>query len=118
MESQRVRCHFHELSSDAPVGRNFPELTIIILIWQGGGVLIGGGLVDFKSCNINNNIAVRRSFLEPSSYAPVGRNFPELTSDDRFPLRRISHGISVCTLPFPGTFFLRPRRKKLPGTDI
>ena len=54
------------------------------------------------------------TFLALSSDAPGGRNFPELTSDDRFLPRRISHGISVCTLPFPRTFFRRPRRN-VPG---
>ena len=54
------------------------------------------------------------TFLELSSYAPGGSNFPELTSDDRISPHPTSMESSGGALPFPGTFFLRPRRKKLP----
>ena len=75
MESQDVRCPFHEPSSDAPGGRNFPELTNMILIWQGGGVYMSGATVSFYSCTINHNQAtggmVSEPFHEPSSDAPA-----------------------------------------------
>ena len=79
---------------------------------------INSGTVIVEGLSITKG-SVRCPFHEPSSDAPSGRNYPELTCDDRFPPRRICHGISAhcraaCTLPFPQTFFRRPRRKKLP----
>ena len=83
MESQDVRCPFLELSSDAPAGRNFPELTKCerLPFWQGGGIAIIGGTVTVTDTNIYSNTA---------GY------------------------VCACLWNLPGTFFLRPRRKKLP----
>ena len=49
--------------------------------------------------------------------ALVGRNFEELINADRITLlasRLMASGIGA----LPGTVFLRPRRKKLPRTDL
>ena len=74
---------FLALSSDAPGGRYFPELTKCehLLFWQGGGMLIEGGTVTVTGTNIYSNSA---------------------------------SSVCACLWNLPGTFFLRPRRKKLP----
>ena len=78
---------FLELSSGAPGGRNFPELTKCehVPFWQGGGMYITGGTVTVTGTNIYSNSAssVCACLLEPSWY-----------------------------------FLPTPRRKKLPGTDL
>ena len=89
MESQQVRCPFLELSSYAPGGRNFPELTKCeyLSLWQGGGMNVNGGTVTVTDTNIYSNDAgiVSGPFPELSSYAPGGRNFPEHTKREHFP---------------------------------
>ena len=74
---------FLALSSYAPGGRNFPELTKCehLPFWQGGGIYIEGGTVTVMDTNIYSNTADR---------------------------------VCACLWNFPCTFFLRPRRKKLP----
>ena len=74
---------FPVLSSYAPGGRNFPELTKCehLPFWQGGGIYIEGGTVTVMDTNIYSNTAS-----------------------------------SVCAglWNLPCTFFPRPRRKELP----
>ena len=62
---------FPVLSSYAPGGRNFPELTKCehLPFWQGGGMYITGGTVTVTDTNIYSNQAyyVSGPFLELSS---------------------------------------------------
>ena len=89
-----VSCPFVELSSYAPGGRNFPELTKCerLPFWQGGGMMIGGGTVTVTDTNIYSNDAGQvcsalafGTFLALASDAPGGRNPPELTKCEHIP---------------------------------
>ena len=103
------------LSSYAPGGRNFPELTHDD---------------RFSICKSSFDDYGRMyalafgTFPVLSSYAPGGRNYQELTSDDRILPSIImslmtSQGYVCARLwNLPGTFFRRPRGRNYPELTI
>ena len=87
-----------------------------------GGLSITGGSSTQVSAWIGPQIEENTGdwpcddLFSPWPISPDHLYFLALSNVSTF--RLISHGISESTLPLPGTFFLRPRRKKLPRTDL